>query len=361
MTAALKRVLIVDDEEDLTWSISKNLSKDKDKFDLICVNSGTEALKIMSQVQVDLVVSDIRMPEINGLDLLLEIKEKYGDVKVIIMTAYGSPDYEKTAFERGCIYYLEKPFEISHLRELIIDSLNEKKGFVGQVSDFQLSDIIQMNCLGRLTTALYVEKGKDTGVIFFRDGNIVHAEANNLSGEDAFYRILSWEGGSFSSKKGFETTEETIFKGWQSLLLEGMKRADEGAAYSSVNAQSVNEIKKMIAELNKIDGIDYVCLLDEDFSMVLNEKSNLSSAEIDISALIDKVHDLVEKAVTMNELADTGSADAFTFKFEQFYLHIVNILKQNEYLLVIGNQQINTGKLTITLKKVIKKVESVKI
>lgn len=216
MSSKSKKVLIVDDEEDLTWSISKNLSRDKEKFEIICVNSGKEALEVLAHTEVELVVSDIRMPEISGLDLLLEIKEKYAKVKVIIMTAFGSPDYEKEAFDRGCIYYLEKPFEINHLRELIIDSLSEKKGFVGEVSDFQLSDIIQMNCLGRLTTALYIEKDADHGVIFFRDGNIVHAEADSLIGEDAFYRILTWEGGSFRSKKGFETNEETIFKGWQS-------------------------------------------------------------------------------------------------------------------------------------------------
>jgi DNA-binding NtrC family response regulator len=57
MTTKPKRVLIVDDEEDLTWSVSKNLARDHRQYELICVNSGSEALHVLNQIPVDLVVS----------------------------------------------------------------------------------------------------------------------------------------------------------------------------------------------------------------------------------------------------------------------------------------------------------------
>ena len=75
MQARRKRVLVVDDEEDLTWSISKHLSKDVEKYELICVNSGVKALEVLSQLPVDLVISDIRMPEISGLELLTKTQK----------------------------------------------------------------------------------------------------------------------------------------------------------------------------------------------------------------------------------------------------------------------------------------------
>jgi len=71
----LKKVLIVDDEETLTWSMAKSLSKDRDKYEVIIANNGKEAINILKKNKVDLVISDIRMPDINGLDLLVKIRK----------------------------------------------------------------------------------------------------------------------------------------------------------------------------------------------------------------------------------------------------------------------------------------------
>ena len=69
----MAHVLIVDDEETLTWSMSKSLSKDRDKYGILIANTGKEALEILDNHVVDLVITDIRMPDINGLDLLTTI------------------------------------------------------------------------------------------------------------------------------------------------------------------------------------------------------------------------------------------------------------------------------------------------
>ena len=219
MADEIKRVLVVDDEDDLTWSISKHLAKDKGKYELISVNSGIKALEVLSQLPVKLVISDIRMPEISGLELLSRIRESYPATKVIIMTAYGSSEVHDEANSRGCFKYIEKPFEISDLRQLILEAIEEKKGFMGTISDFQLSDLIQMNCLGRMTTALQIKAEENEGEIFIGDGNIVHAQCGEKEGEDAMFEMLAWEGGNFSTERGKRAPKETIIKGWQSLLL----------------------------------------------------------------------------------------------------------------------------------------------
>lgn len=65
-----RKVLVVDDEETLTWSMTKTLAKDTDQYEIIIANTGTDALQILEKSPVDVVVTDIRMPDINGLDLL---------------------------------------------------------------------------------------------------------------------------------------------------------------------------------------------------------------------------------------------------------------------------------------------------
>ncbi len=118
-----KRILIVDDEEDLTWSISKRLAKDGDSLEIICTNSGSSALEMLSKYKVDLLVTDIRMPGISGLQLLNEVKVRYPQTPVIVMTAYGSLEVKKVLEHLKKTGYIEKPFEINELRKLIYSLL----------------------------------------------------------------------------------------------------------------------------------------------------------------------------------------------------------------------------------------------
>jgi CheY-like chemotaxis protein len=254
MTAkAARKVLVVDDEETLTWSMTKTLAKDTGHYEIIIANTGTDALNILEKGPIDVVVTDIRMPDINGLDLLSRIREKYPSTKVIIMTAYGSPEVHKEATRRGSYFYLEKPFEISDIRTLILKALEEKRGgFVGQVVDLQLVDIIQMACLGRFTMSLTVTKGDEGGLIYFQNGEIAHAELGDIEGKEALYTILNWHEGRFNSQMGIAPPKETIADRWEHLLLDGMRRQDEAtAAEERDSTVLMHEVEQAFEDLDK--------------------------------------------------------------------------------------------------------------
>jgi len=352
-----KKVLVVDDEEDLTWSISKNLAKDKDMYEVICVNGGQEALTVLSQVPIDLVVSDIKMPDLSGLDLLVRIKEEYNRTKVIIMTAYGSADVQKEASTRGSLYYIEKPFEIEDLRTLIHKSLTEKKGFDGKVTDFQLSDLIQMNVLGRMLAALVVTKDGDHGEIYFSEGNIVHAQCGKLVGDEAFYKILSWEDGKFEFRKGERTDQETVTKGWQSLLLEGMRRKDEVTPESKTQMkevsrqESLEKIKVALNEFIKIKGVDFVAIVDSaGFSRasVINDKKE---AVIDIATLPNIVAPGLEFFQKANVELKSDGVRLITMEFGAKSLVLSPIADSGEWLFILSTPDLNLGGLRLTIKK----------
>jgi CheY-like chemotaxis protein len=253
-TKVTSKVLVVDDEETLTWSMTKTLEKDTGKYEIIIANTGTDALQILDKGPIDVVVTDIRMPDINGLELLSLIRKKYPSTKVIIMTAYGSPEVHKEAARRGSYYYLEKPFEISDIRALILKALQEERrgGFVGQVVDLQLVDIIQMGCLGRFTMSLTVSKGNEEGLIYFKHGEIVHAEVSDLEGKEALLTMLGWNEGSFNSQMGISAPKETITDRWEHLLLEGTRRRDEAAAADAQDSTVLlQEVEKAFEDLDK--------------------------------------------------------------------------------------------------------------
>jgi len=112
----------------------------------------------------------------------------------------------------------------------------EIDGFVGAVSGMSLSDIIQVKGGNRYSGCLIVEHKGNSGVIFFRDGDVVHAEQGNLDGEEAFYAVMGWAGGTFRSEPKVSTTSRTIDQPLGFLILEALRRMDE-AKYSSQQGQ----------------------------------------------------------------------------------------------------------------------------
>lgn len=248
-----KKVLVVDDEETLTWSMTKTLNKDRERYELAVANTGREALQTLQENRIDVVVTDIRMPDINGLDLLSKIREKYPETKVIIMTAYGSPEVQKEATKRGSYYYIEKPFEISDVRALILKALEEKiRGFVGQVFILQLVDIIQMGCLGKFTMSLTVATDDEEGLIYFRNGDIIHAETGDSEGQEALYAMLGWKEGRFTTQMGLSASKETITDRWEHLLLEGMRRRDEvPVADNRESSVVLQEVERAFEDLDE--------------------------------------------------------------------------------------------------------------
>jgi CheY-like chemotaxis protein len=215
----LKRILVVDDEEDLTWSISKSLGKNDKFFEVICVNNGDSALAYLATRRVDLVISDVRMPGRDGLMLLRDIERDYPGTRVIIMTAHGSEDLRhQIALHDLTSYYLEKPFELHDLRQLIYEALNTSEDRFDMLMSSRIRDIIEYNCQHHYTSALRVFNGSNTGVIHFKRGEIVHAECGELIGENALFSILDWEKGNFAADPKGVSSKRTIQTGWQTLL-----------------------------------------------------------------------------------------------------------------------------------------------
>ncbi len=110
-------LLFVEDEEDLLEIIGDTLSKLGANFRT--AKNGKEALEIMSKEKIDIVVTDINMPVMNGLKLIENLNKDYPQIPVIIMSAHTEPEYIKKAEELGVKDYLIKPFDFIKFIELV--------------------------------------------------------------------------------------------------------------------------------------------------------------------------------------------------------------------------------------------------
>jgi DNA-binding NtrC family response regulator len=119
----VKKMMIVDDEETLTYSLYQSFILAQNNYEIVTAASGEEASQKLEDSKFDLVITDISMPGMSGLELLTLIKARYPDTEVIVMTAYGSDDKKDDAIKRGARYYIEKPFEIKEIKQLVMNIL----------------------------------------------------------------------------------------------------------------------------------------------------------------------------------------------------------------------------------------------
>ena len=128
----VREVLIVDDEEPLLLSIAEGLSIYKKYFNLLTATNGMDAVKLLkSSPVIDLVITDLSMPKMDGFELLAYVNRNYPKIKVIMMTAFGTPKIEEIVQNMGLLRYLEKPLDINVIANNIFDALAIKAELLG--------------------------------------------------------------------------------------------------------------------------------------------------------------------------------------------------------------------------------------
>jgi YesN/AraC family two-component response regulator len=112
-----KKILIVDDEENARIGLSKLLSQEG--YQVNAVGNGHEALDYLKGEQVNLVITDINMPEMDGLSFLRELNREYPSTAVIMITAYGGVESYLEAMNLGAFEYLNKPIKLDELKVIM--------------------------------------------------------------------------------------------------------------------------------------------------------------------------------------------------------------------------------------------------
>lgn len=112
-----KRILVVDDEENTRLGLSKLLSQEG--FVVEIAANGSEALEILRRQRFNLVISDINMPDMNGIAFLREISRRFPSTNVIMITAYGGVESYLEAMNLGALEYLHKPVRLDELRSVM--------------------------------------------------------------------------------------------------------------------------------------------------------------------------------------------------------------------------------------------------
>ncbi len=240
LLADSRRALIIEPDSEESTVLELRLLEQG--FDVKIARSADAARKLLVSMgkELDVVVSELTLPDADGLDLLEEIRrESWGrDIPWVFHTQRQGRDEANRAFELGALDFVAKPIRADVLVAKIKAMLEQKrpkpvaagsaKGVSGSLSEMGLPDIVQVLFHGRKTGKLTIASNGTSGEIHFLEGAIANAMVGNLTGADAFYAMVRFQEGEFSLDPSFTPPARVVAESAEALLLEGMRRMDEG-------------------------------------------------------------------------------------------------------------------------------------
>jgi CheY-like chemotaxis protein len=274
---AKQQLLLVDADPRSVRVLEVSLKKAG--YSVTTARDGQDALGKIELSTPDLILSDTRLPNMDGYAFVKRLKERqeWTSIPVVFLTSQKSIEDKIRGLELGVEDYLTKPIFV---RELIArvnlllakrtqegiatrQSQSGRTRFQGSIQDMAVVDLLQTFEVSRKSGIVHVQNNSHDAKILFREGKVIDAQLGALRGEEAVYRTLIWNDGSFEVEFTAVRGDDVIEVSTQGLLMEGMRRVDEwgrlleqlpplATVFEVDHAQLLERLNEIPDELNGI-------------------------------------------------------------------------------------------------------------
>ncbi len=193
----MKKILIAEDDPIYLSLLTSALAKFRDKFEVVSACNGKEAIDILEQIQVSLLITDVMMPEVDGLQLLAHVNGNYPLIPCFVMTAYETPELRES-LPKDIRRFFRKPFPPEKLGPEILEVIGQDtpQGFIHGIS---VSSFMMMIEMEKKTCILEVSlPSGNKGLFYFENGILCNAVSKGLKGEAAALSFVSRKRAQFS-------------------------------------------------------------------------------------------------------------------------------------------------------------------
>lgn len=258
----LPKILLLDDDTAFTELYREMLSKHLSSMpEVKCATTGSRALSMLDAEPFNLLIVDLNMPKMDGLQVLSIVRRKHPHVRLVVLTGVRDEQFRTRAYAMGVDQYWIKPEsdqEVGLFMESIESLLSrETQGGFRGVQSKSLVDIIQLECLSQSSCLLKISNGLIEGKIWIKNGEVIDAEAAGMIAEPAFQRILAWKTGSFEIQPADDARERTISTSYQGLLLNTAQALDEATAQTAGNDGDRGKAAFALADISQWPGVEF--------------------------------------------------------------------------------------------------------
>ncbi len=331
-TAVKHTVLLLDDDPDVLDLYQQMLLQLPSEPEVHISSSGASAMTMLDAEPFSILISDLKMPRMDGLQVLAIVRRKYPQLRTVVLTAVTDPQMRARAYAMGIDLFLEKPTnekEVSFFKDCIESLLDSEHtgGFRG-VQSKSLVDLIQLECLSGSSCILKITNGKLEGRIWIQNGDVYDSATQDVEGEDAFRRILSWRAGNFEIVPIDTERPRKIMTSYQGLLLDTAQAIDEAQADSADGDELSDTQYFRKAGLGRIHGVEFALRVPLDPARVV-QKWGIENPE----PIVTWVRAAVGRFQTLHPGFELGVIDHLETRGIQ---RIIHVTVHGSDLIVVG-------------------------
>ena len=352
-----QNILIVDDELVFARAIKNHLTRKSLRYDIKTAPNGKDALETLIGNHIDLVVLDINMPVMDGIEFLMELHNEKIWLPIIILTGsiiMPEAGEGKIFSEYGIVEYLEKPVDFDDLDKKVEEVLNHFEIVKKPASGIGLPTILRVIDSEKRTGILTVKSEQRTIRIFFRNGDVVDAEAKNLSAEEAFETCLRND--SSDTKISIEyinhRREKKINISFYEVLLdESWLIKEDIEPKKKEEPTAPTEPTEVFEGLGSVRGFIGAAVFHRSGSVI----DSKIKGDVDLRQMGELAVELFQAAGVFTEKMKWGSADFIEIRTADIIFVYTGIVPGMSALGVVLDNTVNMGRIKLEIQKVVKK------
>jgi CheY-like chemotaxis protein len=223
----MTRVLIVEDDVEQARGMARVFSKLRPDLTILTAHNGVEATRLMLERGVDVVLTDLQMPEMDGFALLAWMHNSAPDVPVFTMSGYGDAETSARLDGLGATEYFPKPLDARAVLARVTDTLAQSVR--GHVQNVSLASFLQLLEMERKTCTLNISCDDRNGVLVVHKGALVAAQTGDVLGQSAAIEIIAWPFANITISRHRDVGSGGIQAPLGFILMEAMRVQDENA------------------------------------------------------------------------------------------------------------------------------------
>ena len=264
MTQSLSRrrtVLLIDDDDVIRESLSLCLEGLSPSPWILEARNGSEGISQLAEHQVDLVITDLEMPVMDGFTFLARLANHRPRIPAMVITSHGNQEVAVQLRHHGVCQVIPKPFDCGNLQRLVAHQLQNPSG---TVSGFSLSAVLQLielerkSCTVRLTKSI-LESDLE-GALYFQNGRLMDAASQNHIGENAVRELISWQDPLIEIEKPAQVAEAQVRTSIAEFLIEQARAAQQDPIDPGAMKTSSLEQTRLIEAIQQLSGVVAVAL-----------------------------------------------------------------------------------------------------
>ena len=252
----MKNVLVVDDEEAILLTMAGRFEDYKDQFNVFTAGNGKEAIKVLKSSTIDLVITDLKMPVMDGIELLAYMSTNFPTIPAITVSAFCTPKIQKVLEAMGTLRVMDKPVDLDLLAQSVLEGL-QRSHQGGSINCISVGSFMQLLQMEARTCMLEVHgEEQKRGYLYLTQGELYDATCGELEKEQAAYEMIAWDSVQLYIKNlPNDRIERRITKGMMSIVMEGLRRKDE-AAFAKIAKRPEPESVTNSTESNLTDELN---------------------------------------------------------------------------------------------------------